>query len=267
MVDGLIKKVQEIRIPEAGAAGTAAKPIGNGDICWAPQIPPGHTPYSWLGEDDEEVPQKNEGKGKQGKKNEKKGQQKKQKKEKKQKQPKTAPVNNTPAYARVDLRVGHVVRVFPHPDPEVKSLWCEEIDVGEDKPRQIASGLRKFYTQDQFQDKLIVVVCNLKPAKLKKFESNGMVLCASNADHTKVELVEPPAGSTPGTRISLENLDVNQFTPDARINTKKKKNNAWLDVAAKLKTNTEKVATYGGIAMVTPEGKCTVPTLGDCILK
>ena len=45
---------------------------------------------------------------------------------------------------------------------------------------------------------------NLKPAKLAGFMSNGMVLCASSADHSKVELVRPPAGSKIGERVQLE---------------------------------------------------------------
>jgi len=45
----------------------------------------------------------------------------------------------------VDIRVGKIVKAWPHPDSE--KLWCEEVDIGEAKPRQIASGLRKHYTQ------------------------------------------------------------------------------------------------------------------------
>ncbi len=48
-------------------------------------------------------------------------------------------------------------------------------------------GLRAFYTEEQFKaGRKVVVVCNLKPAKMAGFESAGMVLCAANAEHTKV---------------------------------------------------------------------------------
>jgi methionine--tRNA ligase beta chain len=71
--------------------------------------------------------------------------------------------------------------------PESDKLWCEEIDVGEPTPRQVCSGLRAFYTEEQFKaGRKVVVVCNLKPAKMAGFESAGMVLCAANAEHTKV---------------------------------------------------------------------------------
>jgi len=41
---------------------------------------------------------------------------------------------------------------------------------------------------------LVLVMANLKPRKLAGFESNGMVVCASNGDHSAVEILRPPAG-------------------------------------------------------------------------
>lgn len=58
-------------------------------------------------------------------------------------------------------------------------MFCEEIDVGEEGgPRQIASGLREHYTLEDMQDRKVLVVCNLKAAKIVGFASNGMVLAA-----------------------------------------------------------------------------------------
>lgn len=45
----------------------------------------------------------------------------------------------------------------------------------------------------------VIVVCNLKEAKLAGFPSNGMVLCASSEDRSTVAFVEPPAEAAPGT--------------------------------------------------------------------
>jgi len=81
-----------------------------------------------------------------------------------------------------------------------------------------------------------------------------------------VELVEPPPNAKPGTRISLQNLDVNEFEPDEKINPRKK-NSVWLQFAPKMATNGEKLATFDGVKLVTPEGDCTVPTLANCIVK
>lgn len=61
-------------------------------------------------------------------------------------------------------------------------LYCEEIDVGEGEPRAIASGLREHHTLEDMQGRLVLVVCNLRPAKLAGFMSNGMVLAAKGSD-------------------------------------------------------------------------------------
>jgi len=275
-VDGLIEKVSALKVPAAGK-GKRSAAGGAQDVAWLPECPPGHTPYSWYGEEEEEegtgAPSADAKRGKGDAKGDAKAAGKKSKKDKKKQKgqqkkggKKAKPANDAPLFARVDLRVGVVRKVWEHPDPEVKALWCEEIDVGEDKPRQVVSGLRAFYKKEDFEGKRIIVVCNLKPSKMRGFVSHGMVLCASNADHTKVELIKVPDGSKPGTRISLSNLDVNEFTPDGQINARKKKS-IWLEWQPKLKTNDSRVAIFDGVALVTPEGECVAPTLADCIIK
>ena len=87
-----------------------------------------------------------------------------------------APAGPQPLFTKLDLRVGKIVKVWEHPDSE--KLWCEEIDVGEDKPRQIVSGLRAWYTKEQMLGKRLIAVCNLKTAKLGGVPSAGMVMCA-----------------------------------------------------------------------------------------
>ena len=87
-----------------------------------------------------------------------------------------APAGPQPLFTKLDLRVGKIVKVWEHPDSE--KLWCEEIDVGEEKPRQIVSGLRAWYTKEQMLGKRLIAVCNLKTAKLGGVPSAGMVMCA-----------------------------------------------------------------------------------------
>lgn len=75
------------------------------------------------------------------------------------------------------LRVALFVdQVWNHPDAD--KLFCEEINVGEDNPRQIASGLRGHYSLEEMQDRKVLVVCNLKSSKIVGFVSEGMVLAA-----------------------------------------------------------------------------------------
>lgn len=95
-----------------------------------------------------------------------------------------------------------MVDVKKHPDAD--SLYVETIDVGEAAPRTVVSGLVKFLQPSDLQDKLVVLLTNLKPAAMRGIKSAAMVLCASNADHTKVELLIPPEGSVPGDRVTVE---------------------------------------------------------------
>ena len=54
----------------------------------------------------------------------------------------------------------------------------------------------------------VVVFYNLKPRPLAGVESNGMVLCTSNADHTKIELLRPDDSAELGDRIGCSEIDV-----------------------------------------------------------
>lgn len=106
----------------------------------------------------------------------------------------------------LDIRVGKIVKAWHHPDAE--KLFCEEIDLGEEGgPRQIASGLRPFYSTEDLTGRHVLVLCNLKSRNLVGFPSHGMVLCASNADHSKVEFVVPPPDAPLGERVSFGALD------------------------------------------------------------
>ncbi len=123
-----------------------------------------------------------------------------------------------PTIACLDLRVGLITACAPHPDAD--ALYVEEIDLGEESgPRTIVSGLRKFVPLDQMLGRRVVVVCNLKPAKMRGVTSAGMVLCASDAEHTAVDPVAPPPGAAPGARVGVDGF---AGAPEAVLNPKKK---------------------------------------------
>lgn len=69
-----------------------------------------------------------------------------------------------------------MVQVGKHPNAD--ALYLEEIEVGEEKPRQVISGLVKFVTLEEMQGRRVLVVCNLKPAKMRDVMSYGMVRVA-----------------------------------------------------------------------------------------
>lgn len=168
-------------------------------------------------------------------------------------------------WSKCDIRVGVITRAWEHPESD--KLWCEEIDVGEESgPRQIASGLRKHYpAQADMEGRKVLVVCNLKPAKLAGFKSCGMVLCASQEGedgNATVEFVDPPAGAAVGERVFI---DGDSGEPVGPSNMKKKK--IFEKVAKQLKTNGDRTACWNGKPVMTSAGACTAPTLADAFIK
>lgn len=159
-----------------------------------------------------------------------------------------------PLFASLDIRVGVIKNVYKHPDSD--KLYCEEIDVGDEELRPIASGLQKFYTLEQMQDRRVLVICNLKPAKLAGFKSHGMVLCASDESHEHVEFVEPPEGAKAGERVFIDSQ-----SGEAISAAQVKKQKVWEQVSAELRTNDVYEATYKGEPIKTSAGACLVRSL------
>ena len=83
-----------------------------------------------------------------------------------------------------------------------------------------------------------------------------MVLAASNADRSVVELIAPPSSAPVGTRLSLSTVDVLVHQPDAVIDPKKK-GNVWEKIKGGLKTDDQGRATFDGGVWRTPQGDCT----------
>ncbi len=88
-----------------------------------------------------------------------------------------APV--TASFADLDLEVGEIVSVVKH--PEAEKLFIEKVRLG-DGERQIVSGLVGYYLPEELVGKKVVIVKNLKPAKLRGVESQGMLLAAEGRE-------------------------------------------------------------------------------------
>jgi len=84
-----------------------------------------------------------------------------------------------PAFADLDLEVGEILSVERHPDAE--KLYVEKVRLG-DGVRQIVSGLVEYYLAEELVGKKVVIVRNLKPAKLRGVESQGMLLAAEGRE-------------------------------------------------------------------------------------
>ncbi|MBA3442682.1 MAG: methionine--tRNA ligase subunit beta, partial [Pyrinomonadaceae bacterium] len=83
-------------------------------------------------------------------------------------------------FAKVELRVGQVLTAERVPKSD--KLLRFTVDLGEASPRQILAGIAQYYEPEPLVGRKIVVVANLKPRKLRGFESQGMVLAASVGD-------------------------------------------------------------------------------------
>jgi methionyl-tRNA synthetase len=80
-------------------------------------------------------------------------------------------------FAKVDLRVGQVISAERLPKSD--KLLLLKIDLGEEQPRQVLAGIAQYYEPEKLVGRKVVVVANLKPRKLRGFESQGMVVAAS----------------------------------------------------------------------------------------
>lgn len=102
----------------------------------------------------------------------------KKQKDPKQQQPqqkKTNEKDEAHPVSRLDFRVGRIIEIGPHPDPESTKLFVEKIDIGNGEIRSVASGLRGRIPEETLRDSNVIVFTNLKARPLKGFNSHGMV--------------------------------------------------------------------------------------------
>ncbi|XP_066597834.1 tyrosine--tRNA ligase, cytoplasmic [Prorops nasuta] len=143
--------------------------------------------------------------------------------------------------SRLNIRVGKIVHVERHPNAD--SLYVEKIDLAEPSgPRTIVSGLVNYVPIEEMQNRLVLVLANLKAANLRGVPSHGMVLCASvDEPEKRVEPLRPPPNSQPGQRVFIDNYEDGQ--PDEVLNPKKK---VWEKLQVDLIVNDSGVATWAG---------------------
>lgn len=83
-------------------------------------------------------------------------------------------------FAKMDIRIGKVLEC--EEVPKSRSLLKLTVDVGEETPRIIVSGIKSWYTPEEMVNKFIIVLVNLKPRKMMGIESQGMLLAADVDD-------------------------------------------------------------------------------------
>jgi len=100
-------------------------------------------------------------------------------------------------FLKVELRVGEIKVAERVPDAD--KLLRFEIDLGEEKPRQILAGLAEYYDPERLIGRKVVVVANLKPRKMRGLESQGMICAAS---------LEDDSGPKPALATFLEEVEI-----------------------------------------------------------
>jgi methionyl-tRNA synthetase len=100
-------------------------------------------------------------------------------------------------FAKIKLGIGHVKAAARH--PKADRLLVLEVEVGEARPRTIVAGIADRYAPEELVGQQIVVVLNLKPAKLRGILSEGMLL-AAGGEGVK-GLLTVPAPVPPGSGV------------------------------------------------------------------
>lgn len=101
-------------------------------------------------------------------------------------------------FMSMQLQVGEIVEC--EEVPKSRKLLCSQVKVG-DKTMQIVSGIKKDYTPEEMIGKKVMVLVNLKPAKLAGYVSEGMLLCAEDQDGN-LTLMVPEKDMPSGAEIS-----------------------------------------------------------------
>ncbi len=123
------------------------------------------------------------------------------------KQNQQAPAGPHANFRRIDIRVGTVVEVGDH--PEAEKLYVLKVDLGEEQPRQIVTNIKPLYPREQMENRRLLIISNLKPAKFRGVKSEGMLMALDDEEQggDALLLLKPSADVPNGTQIGC-GLDI-----------------------------------------------------------
>jgi len=101
-------------------------------------------------------------------------------------------------FFKSELKVGTIISVKEV--KKSKKLLLLQVDIGEDRPRQIVAGIKEFYSPDELLNTQVCIVANLKPAKIMGIKSEGMVL--ASRDKNGLSLIRVDSKKENGAKIS-----------------------------------------------------------------
>lgn len=119
----------------------------------------------------------------------------------------------------------------------------------------------RFYSPEDLKDRKIVIVNNLKPAKLRGVASEVMTLCSEvvDGDDIQVDLLSPPEGSVPGQKLRFEG---HEEEIAASVNPKK-----FAKLSGRLKTDTDGFVTLDGKPLRDESGNGVQSRLRDALVR
>ncbi len=100
-------------------------------------------------------------------------------------------------FFQTSLKIGTIIEA--EEVPKSKKLLKLQVDVGEEKPRQVVAGIKEFYSAESLLNTQVCVVANLKPAKLMGMLSEGMLLAAK--DDEGLSLMRPESQRKVGSSV------------------------------------------------------------------
>jgi len=101
----------------------------------------------------------------------------------------------------LNLKVAKILEVKDHPDAD--KLYVLQIDLGAEK-RQLVAGLKGHYSKEELKNKKIIVLTNLKYAKLRGIESQGMLLAGEDKKNVGILTLKD---AQPGTQVGINDLE------------------------------------------------------------
>ncbi len=120
------------------------------------------------------------------------------KKESKKESSKESGIITIDEFFKTELKIGTILEAKEV--PKSKKLLLLQVDLGEEKPRQIVAGIKEWYKPQELINTQVCVVANLKPAKLMGYLSEGMLLAAK--DENGLSLLRPEKPKQAGTKVS-----------------------------------------------------------------
>lgn len=139
-----------------------------------------------------------------------KGSQQERKMQEKEKESQAVQSDSERFMNEIELRVGKIINIERH--PEADKLYVETVDMG-DHERTIVSGLVPHYKEEELLEKKVIIVANLKAAKLRGVKSEGMLLAADDGEQVEVLFVNDCAC---GSRVILEGQEAEKL-PEKKL--------------------------------------------------